>query len=126
MISFRSTHALSQDTFALRESCLSYLRLYHVTHTTITTWNFYLNLSAFEYNIDLEQFGWVVMLTPLVQIDVYRHHSFKCAGYGLTTDIIVITFFILICLQSKFSQMFFIPRHRNPENLMQIDSCCIH
>jgi len=57
------------------------------------------------------------LLTPSVQIDIY--HSFKCTGWGMTYILYVIhfvTFSVLIFLQQKIPQMFFIARHMNPEN----------
>jgi len=50
------------------------------------------------------------------------HHWIEYTGCGLIyVNVNVINFCILVCLQRNFPQMFFIPRHINPENFIQTD-----
>ena len=59
-----------------------------------------------------------------VQIDRYMHHSMhhavECIRCRLT-HANAITFLVLVFLQQKFPQMFFITRHVNPGHFIQID-----
>ena len=57
------------------------------------------------HNIDVP-----LSLTPSVQNDIYIYMSFTLQLY----------FFHACFLQRNFPQMFYIPRHMNPENFMQI------
>jgi len=62
------------------------------------------------------------ILTPLMLIDAYMHHTFKCTGCWLTHIYAnAITFLILVYLGWIFPQMFFTPRHINPDNFIQIE-----
>ena len=57
-----------------------------------------------------------------VRNDAYMRYAIKYARYGLTyINAKPITFRVLVCLQRNVPQMFFISRHANPENFIQID-----
>jgi len=48
-------------------------------------------------------------------------HRLRNDAYMRHSNTNAITFRVLVCLQKNFPQMFFISRHANPENFIQID-----